>query len=111
MKNRKDILNELIYFNANLNQLENELSKFAWDLDEPTIVLTKNILSNVIRRCINNEISFVELESWANLIECRDDIGFEDEETQNIMFELSNPEINEPITISLLENIINGLKN
>lgn len=106
MKNRRDILNNLINFNGSLKEIQNELLMFPWDIDVPIITMTKNILSNVLLRCINNEKTFTELEDWANLIECRDDISFEDDGVQNTIFELSNPEINGQITVLLLENII-----
>lgn len=54
---------------------------------------------------MDNEISIKELNEWANVIEMRDDIGFEDEEVKQLIFELANPEINEELTFARLKSI------
>lgn len=58
-----------------------------------------------MQRCMDNEISIKELNEWANVIEMRDDIGFEDEEVKQLIFELANPEINEELTFARLKSI------
>ena len=32
-----------------------------------------------------------DVEEWANALECRDDVSFENEEVRNSIFELANP--------------------
>jgi hypothetical protein len=39
----------------------------------------------------DGKISSQELEDWANLIESRDDIGFDSKKLQDIIFKLANP--------------------
>lgn len=105
MKNRKNILNNLIHLNGNLNEIQIELSTFPWDINEPIVTITKNVLYSVLNKCIEHEITLTELENWANLIECRDDIDFENNEIQEIIFELANLEINGQITLLRLKEI------
>lgn len=50
------------------------------------------------------------MEEWANAIEFRDDIDFENEEIKEFVFELANPEINGVITIERLLEIIDSLR-
>jgi hypothetical protein len=110
MRNRKDILTDLVFFKSDLSELQNELSRYSWDVEEPTLIISKHDFSNVLKRCIGSEINFKDLVSWANLIECRDDLDFEIEELQEIVFELANPEINGEITKERLQEIINELQ-
>ena len=74
------------------------------------MIISKQDFTNIFKKCINNEISFETLVSWANAIECRDDLDFEVEEMQEIVFELANPEINGEIRKERLQEIINELK-
>jgi len=48
--------------------------------------------------------------SWANVIECRDDLDFELEEMQEIIFDLASPEINGEITKERLQAVIDKLE-
>jgi len=109
MRNRKDILTDLICFNGNLTELQSELSQYSWDVEEPTLIISKADFSTVIKKCVDEKIIFDELENWANAIECRDDLDFEVEEMQEIIFELASPEINGEITKQRLQEIINEL--
>ena len=109
MRNRKDILTDLICFNGNLTELQSELSQYSWDVEEPILIIGKSDFSNVIKKCVDGKITFGELENWANAIECRDDLDFEVEEIQEIIFELASPEINGEITKQRLKEIIKEL--
>ena len=110
MRNRKDILMDLFFFKADLSELQNELSQYPWDAEEHVLIVSQRDLTNVIVRCIKNEITIDEIVTWANVIECRDDLDFEVGEMQEIVFELANPEINGEITKERLEEIINELQ-
>jgi|SRR5690554_4289933 hypothetical protein len=110
MRNRKDILIDLVFLKANLSELQNELAQYSWDIEEPILVISKQDFANVLQRCIESEITFDDLTNWANAIECRDDLDFEAEEMQEIVFELSSPEINGEITKERLQEIVNELR-
>ena len=110
MRNRKDILIDLVFLKANLSELQNELAQYSWDIEEPILVISKQDFTNVLQRCIECEITFDDLTNWANAIECRDDLDFESEEMQEIVFELSSPEINGEITKERLQEMVNELQ-
>ena len=111
MRDRTEIVKDIVSFKGNLNLLQAELSKYPWDLEEPIFQITNQDILNVIDKTITNDISFMELEDWANLIECRDDFSFEKEELQEIIFQLANPLLYGGITDNLLKNLKDTLKD
>ena len=84
-------LTDLVQFNKPLSLLSNELSQFEWDYNSEELTISKSDIIKVLQRCILANISISEIEEWANLIECREDIKYEDNTLQNIIFQLANP--------------------
>jgi len=109
MRSRMEILKDLVYLQGNLIALKKELSQYSWDIEEPIFSIDKADFLSILNRAINNEVSFNELENWANEIECREDLSFEDEKIREIIFELANPELNVKITKNRLLEIANEL--
>lgn len=72
----------------------------------PLINVTRLDLSNILKSCIDGGISYDKLGSWANMLECRDDLSFDNDEIQEIFFELANPEINGQINKDRLNEIL-----
>lgn len=110
MRSRIDILKDLVLLQGNIVSLEKNLSEFAWDNEMPLYLISIDDFIHVLRKSINAEIGFETLISWANALECRDDLGFENEAIQEILFELASPEINGEITKERLQDIVNELK-
>jgi hypothetical protein len=110
MRNREDILTDLVNLNGNLFDLQKEISGYTWDAPQPLLVVKKADLLNVLQKSIDDDIIFDNLENWANFLECRDDIDFENDDLQEIIFELSNPLLNGKITVKRLKAIVNDLK-
>ena len=106
MRNRKEILRDLVLLEGSIEVLQKELSQYSWDIEEPILKINIEDFSNVFKRTINNEIDFETLTNWANSLGCRDDLEFENDEMQEVIFELANPEINGEITKERLSNII-----
>lgn len=109
MRSRKDILNDLINLNGELNVLHKEISQYEWDIDEPLLIISKKALSSILKKSLEKKISKTDLENWANAIECRDDIDFEEEYMQEIIFELANPTLNDALTDDRLKEMISSL--
>ncbi|WP_299086267.1 hypothetical protein [uncultured Campylobacter sp.] len=86
-----DILLNLINFSKNISAIKSDLAKIGFNSESELVTITKNTIANILNRVIDKEISYELLEEWANLIECREDIGYEDEISQEIIFELANP--------------------
>ncbi len=107
MRTRIEILKDLIRLKSDSRALEKELAQYPWDMDEPLLILHKQDVIAVVQRCINIDISIKDLNDWADIIELRDDIDFENEEVKRLIFELANPEINGALTFERLKSIIN----
>ena len=110
MRSRKEILKDLVLLKGNIEVLQKELYQYPWDIGKTLLKISTEDFANILRKSINNEIDFETLTNWANAIECRDDLEFTNEEVQEIIFELANPEINGEITKERLNVIISELQ-
>lgn len=110
MRNRKEILTDIVLINGDLSLLEKELSSYPWDIEEPLILLKKNDFATLFKKCLVGKITFKNIVKWANLIECREDIAFEPDILQEYIFEIANPEINGELTIERVKEIILDLE-
>jgi len=106
MRSRKEILKDLVLLQGNIEVLQKELSQYPWDIEDALLKISTEDFAIILKKSINNEIDFETLTSWANAIECRDDLEFTNEKMQEIIFELANPEINGKITKDRLNEII-----
>lgn len=88
---RIKILSDLIYFNHDIRTLKSMLSKIGFDSDCELVCLSQDNFVEILQRSLDKKIPFLELEEWANLIECREDISFENETIQEMIFKLANP--------------------
>jgi hypothetical protein len=111
LRSRIQILKDRVFLHGDVEVLAKELSHYSWDLAEPLFKMSVEDFSSVLKRGINDEITFETLTNWANAIECRDDIEFANEEMQEIIFELANPEIHGRITEERLRHMVNVLAN
>lgn len=88
---KTSILLELVHFKNNIDTLKNMLSEIGFDSETELVSMSRDDIVKILQRSLDKKISFLELEEWANLIECREDIGFKDEKTQEMIFKLANP--------------------
>lgn len=88
--NKTSILLDLVHFKNNIDTLKNMLSQIGFDSEIELVSMSRDNIVEILQRSLDKKISFLELEEWANLIECREDIGFEDEKTQEMIFKLAN---------------------
>ena len=104
-----DILLNFINFTKDISAIKSDLAKIGFNSESELVRITKNTIANILNSVIDKEISYDLLEEWANLIECREDIGYEDEILQEIIFELANPclygEIDEEKICMILDKI------
>ena len=106
---KTSILLDLVYFKNNIDTLKNMLSQIGFDSETELVSMSRDDIVEILQRSLDKKISFLELEEWANLIECREDIGFEDEKTQEMIFKLANPylygELDEKQVLSYLNEL------
>ena len=89
--NQASILLDLLHFKNNIDTLRNMLSQIDFDSETELVSMSRDDIVEILQRSLDKKISFLGLEEWANLIECREDIGFDDEKTQEMIFKLANP--------------------
>ena len=107
LTNRGKVLQELIEFRRKPTEMHAILEAFEWDLEEELVQLEKIHVVAVLQRFLHDEVSREEVENWANLIECRDDIGYE--EVAEVLHVLANPEITDKLTKEVAARLIHEL--
>jgi hypothetical protein len=90
IRTRTDILNDLIRFQTKLDRVQNELSQYTWDAEEPLVILHKSDFISIAQRFLDGVLSTDDLENWANAIESREDIEFENYKLSEFIFDLAN---------------------
>lgn len=106
---RQYILKNLVEFSKPIVELTNDLSSLTWDYDGKPFVIHTNQVLEVLNRYISGNLSSEEIESWANLIECREDINFEKGKQvilEKIIYQLANPVLEGKITPNLCKEMI-----
>ena len=104
------ILLDLVHFKNNIDTLKNMLSQIGFDSEIELVSMSRDNIVEILQRSLDKKISFLELEEWANLIECREDIGFEDEKTQEMIFKLANPYLYGKLDEKQVLSYLNELK-
>jgi hypothetical protein len=92
---QRAILASLIRFDQPLAELEAALDSFDGDGD-PVVTLTRKDIAAIIHRYLGGLLHAAEVERWANLIECREDIAFEPRHepvVADAIFDLANPDL------------------
>ncbi|WP_290803968.1 hypothetical protein, partial [Aquidulcibacter sp.] len=75
--------------------------------------LTPDHFSNVLARYLRGEMSEVDVETWANLIEGRDDVEFDhsfEALVRDVLHELANPILTHPLDPARARHLI-GILN
>ena len=93
MNDRRTLLRLLIQFGGPLPKIKEQLALFEWDSEE-LVVLKRSDIVGLLQKFLAGNLTAVEVEEWANLIEGRDDIGFEAVSgigIWDIIYELANP--------------------
>ena len=103
MSDRSGVLASLVTLREPLDRLRSQLSAIPWDSDQPIVVLTQRDAASVLKRFVDNHLSGCELEEWANLIEAREDIGY-DAEAESLLrqfiHEIANPDLEGQLTVA-----------
>lgn len=109
---RFDVLRDLVAFNKPVSILADSLSKFNWDYEGQPMIVMASQIREVLKRFLAGGYSAKELEAWANLIECREDLEFEEkkhEEIENVIYCLANPVLDGGITADSCNALITSL--
>lgn len=111
---RFEVLNDLVFFRKPISDLSKKLGQFDWDYDGEPLIIQASHVEAVLEGFISNKYSAEDLEGWANLIECREDIDYQEsmsEELEEVIDALANPVLQGEITKQACESYLNQLKN
>jgi hypothetical protein len=92
---RSDILSSLIRFDKPIAELEALVAELDWDAT-PAASLRRTDIAAVIERYLGGQIDPGDVARWANLIESREDIAFEQRHEPAVadaIFDLANPDL------------------
>lgn len=105
---RKKVLENIVLFKDDLSELEQQLYGYGWDSEEELVILSKNHILEALDKYMDNTLSNKELEKWAEILESRDDVGY-DREYENvikdIIYELANSSLEGDITANKIQKL------
>jgi hypothetical protein len=87
-------LESLIGLKEDLAKTRESLANFPWDAAEELVTLTVDHIRSVIERFVKGQLSDHDVENWADMIEGRDDIAYDEKNVDTIkqlVFRLANP--------------------
>jgi hypothetical protein len=90
---RSAVLTELINGKGSIEYFRDRLRDFKFDSDFIVVLKSENII-NILSEFIEGNITDEYVENWAEIIEVRDDIGFDeknDNEIKQAIHDLANP--------------------
>lgn len=91
MRDRREVLLDLINNRVDTQSLISELSNYSWDCEEPLLIIKNEHISYILNKFLVGNLSSEELENWANAIECREDIAFENDSLEDVINRIANP--------------------
>ena len=109
---RLNALRDLVEFSKPLHEISQSLSHFSWDFEGEPFVIEQVHLQLVLNRFIKGDCTAIELEEWANLIECREDLEFPenaDETLSAIIHQLANPALHGELTLAYCARLLESL--
>jgi hypothetical protein len=95
-----EALRDLIELREPIPAAISRLRHFPWDSDRELTTLTGNDLVRLLDGYLRGDLPNKEVEEWANALEGRDDVGYEDrisDTLRQIIFELANPLLTTPL--------------
>jgi hypothetical protein len=85
------------------------LATYPWDSDSELVQLRRDDVANILLQYRGGAMSAVEVEAWANAIEGRDDVGMADKVAAELLHELANPLLSQPISLARAEFMLKRL--
>jgi hypothetical protein len=96
--NRTAALEALVNISVPIPEAMSRLAEFPWDCESELVVLAPEHFSHVLSLFKQGELSGAEVEKWANALECRDDVGVSTSQAHELLHELANPLLTQPLS-------------
>ncbi len=87
------------------------LATFPWDSDFELVQLQRADIEHLLSLYRQGDVLAPEVEAWANAIEGRDDVGITDALTGELLHELANPLLTQPLSIGRADFLLDRLSN
>jgi hypothetical protein len=97
---RLEVVKNLLTLAKPLPEVSAQLSNFVWDYDGEGLKLTRSHLCHALERYLDGTLSAIDVETWANLIETREDIYFDADYStliDDVLHELANPTLTQSL--------------
>ena len=101
---RIQALRDLLELRRPVGEAVSRLRRFPWDSANELVILTRRSALDMVNRYLGDQLTASEFVEWANALEGRDDVGFEDLDEdllRQFLLEFANPELFEPISTDL----------
>ncbi len=112
-RSRASVLNSLLRLDRPPSELAAMLSGVEWDSDRPLVELSRRGMRDVLKAAAFGKIPAAHIESWADLIEGREDIGREpgsEALLNEALFELANPALSGAAIDALVQKWLRRLE-
>lgn len=96
--NRTATLDALVKVTMPISEAVSRLAEFPWDSDAELVSLAPEDFYHVLSLFKQGTLSAVEVENWANALEGRDDVGISSPLAQELLYELANPLLSQPLS-------------
>lgn len=106
---RLEIVRQLLDLSVPLDSAASALRRFGWDYEGEQAELRRKHLKNVLNLYLDERLPAADVERWANLVEGREDICFEEgaeEAIGEILYQLANPVLVGRLTKESAEELI-----
>jgi len=107
---RLTVLMSLVEFDVPVAELAKRVNEIHWDDVSDSVVLDSLHLEKIMKRYLAGELSALEVEEWANLLESRNDITMS-QPIRDVVYRLANPVLEGEISAFGAEQILLKLKH
>ena len=98
LRHRAQVVRRLLDLDGDVKAIQEALAAFAWDAEHPLVDLEARHLQSILARYRAGILSNAMVEAWANAVEGRDDVGIASPRVDEVLYELANPCLTEPLT-------------
>lgn len=107
----QEVIKNLVTLSKPIEKIREDLKSSDWDSDDEVLMTSSDVVK-VLNRFISQEINVATIVEWANLIEGREDIDYQEpffEEIKQLIYELANPDIEGEIKTETISRWIERL--
>ena len=103
-RDRAQLLRALVAYELPIEPVLADLRSFGWDAPNPLVLVTREDIVRILDCYLAGELGAAEVTDWADLLECREDIGFpggDEDVLSDALFRLANPNLRGDVTPEL----------